>query len=109
MDSQQQLVWDAEISAAVLGKGEEVLLVPLSEPGPVPQSVIEDAQRRGLEFCGVMGYTNGQSAARCEPTEQAVITMARAVFSFAQYVADKLKAQRAEWLKRAYVASPGTA
>lgn len=91
MDATQKLVFDAEISVGVLGKGESFVLVPLTEPGPLPQAVLDGAKRRDLAFVGVLGVVDGEAFARCEPGVGAIYTMMHAALAFAQQVADRLR------------------
>ena len=55
MDAHEKLVWDAEISAAVLGKADEFVMIPLTDD-PIPEDVKLNAIRHGLAYVGVMGY-----------------------------------------------------
>jgi len=100
MDAQQQLVWDSEISVVVLGKGTEFVLVPLGEPGPIPKEITEDAKRRGLRFCGVLGrFKDGSAGMECEPDVESMSVMARACFGFAGLL-ERQTGDSAEWLKK---------
>lgn len=98
MDAQQQLVWDSEISAVVLGNGEEFVLVPLDED--TPDSLVL-AAARGFSFCGVLGYKDGAMSARPEPHPDATCAMTYASFAFAQYVAARIGRgdNSADWLE----------
>ena len=67
-DRFEQLVFDSQISAAILGNRatrDYVLVVP--SPGPLPESLYG----RGLEFLGVVGMVGGvpqtEFAAELEP------------------------------------------
>ncbi len=104
MDALEKLVWDADDAVGVLGRGEDYVLVPLDGQGPIPQEAIDDANRRGFRFCGVLAIMNGQAAAKCEADPDAVGVMMLAAIGFAQQAAEKLKAkpkdEGAEWLRR---------
>jgi hypothetical protein len=102
MDAQQQLAWDAEFSAAVLGNAAgEVLIVDLD--GALP-SDIGPYKQRGFTWCGVIGFQHGRCTANLEPTVEARACVAPASFQFAQLIAAKFKqsSEGAEWLKRLY-------
>jgi len=102
MDAEEQLVWDAEISAVILGKGEEFVLIPL-DGTPTP-AFLELAKARGYEYCGVAAYKDGQCSASCERNPGAVHTVMCASFAFARYVAAKThlkpEGDGADWLER---------
>lgn len=109
MDAQQKLVWDADISAAVLGRGTDFVLIPISHKEDTSASEAL-ARERGFSFCGVLGYfENGRTEAKCEPNEdpdlalETVVIMASAVQTFAEYVVAKLKVRKhAEFRGRVY-------
>jgi hypothetical protein len=90
MDATEQLVSESEICAAVLGNGYESVLIPLDEPGALPEASIQLAKERGYFFAGVMGYHDGHTVLKCELTRAAADTMKSAAPAFAKYVAEKL-------------------
>ncbi len=102
MDAMEHLVCESEIAVGVLGRSEDYVLIPLDGHGPIPQRVIDDAKRRGFQFCGVLGIVNGRAAAKCETDTDAVGVMLLAAMGFAQQVTDKLKSKDdgADWLER---------
>ena len=106
MDAQEQLAWDGEAAVAVLGRGENFVLISLD--GPIDEAVTIDALSKGYRWCGVMGVINGQAAAKSEPGPDAVYTMMHAALAFAQRVAERLRPPKAdvgdevEWLERLY-------
>lgn len=110
LDAVQQLVFDADKGTAcvVLGKGEdeEITLVWLDEPGPVPQAVLADANARGLKLCGVLALVRGQAVSRCERLDAegfVFVTMLRAGLHYAQGLhARGLIGDSVEWLERLY-------
>jgi hypothetical protein len=103
MDAQEQLVWDSEISMAVVGKGGDFVLIDLGE---VDDDVTKLALARGYAWCGVLGVKDGQPCANCEPNPDAALTMMHAALAFAQKVADRLrppqKGDAVEWLESLY-------
>jgi hypothetical protein len=48
LDAEQQLVWDSEVSVAVVGSGDEFLLIPLDSGTPISDEATDDAHRRAL-------------------------------------------------------------
>lgn len=89
MDAQQRIAWDCEISAAVMGNGTEIFLVPLDED---ISAASEIARIRDFRFFGVMGYdANGKVASRSESSLEALCGMACAAGAFAELVVDRLK------------------
>ena len=76
-------------AVGVLGRGEDYVLVPLTDAGPIPDAVLEDAHRRGFQFCGILAVTQGRAAAKCEPDPDAVSVMMLAAIGFAQQVAEQ--------------------
>lgn len=102
MDAVSQLVWDASDATAVLGRGEDYLLIPLG-PGPINPDIVEDAKRRGFRLCGALGTVNGRVAAKWEAADpDALAVMVLAVLAFTQGD-EKLKADdSADWLERLY-------
>jgi hypothetical protein len=88
MDAQQQLAWDSEISAAVVGKDEEVLLIPLDED---ICAAVETAKARGFYFFGIMGYAYGRVDSKSQPNLEAMCGMAFAAGAFAELVVKRLR------------------
>ena len=105
MDAVSQLVCDADDATAVLGRGEDYLLIPLGR-GPMDPGIVEDAKRRGFRICGVLGTVNGRAAAEVEAADpDALAVMVLAVLAFTQQgAAEKVKTKddRADWLERLY-------
>jgi hypothetical protein len=102
MDADEQLVFDAEVSAVILGKGPEFVLIPL-DGTPTPAS-LQLARVRGYAYCGVAAYKDGQCSASCERNPSAVYTVMCASFAFAKYVVANRKPEGdgAEWLQALY-------
>jgi len=102
MDAQEKLAWDGELSAAVLGRGEDFTLVFLD--GPINEVATANATGRGFEYCGVLAVVDGQCHAMCEPHPGAVYPMLHASLAFAQQVAHKPKPEQSgdsvDWLRR---------
>jgi hypothetical protein len=102
MDAQQQVVWNAEISAAVLGNAAgHSVVIDLDRSLP---SDLDLFKQHGFTWCGVMAYSNGQCSASCELTVEAMSCLASAAFQFAQLVAARLKRgnENTAWLERLY-------
>src|SRR5258708_13337164 len=89
MDAMEQLVFDSEISVAVMGRGGEFVLVRLD--GGIDETATEEAARKGYAYCGCLGIKDGVPGAKCEPDPDCVYTMMHAGLAFAQLVADRLK------------------
>jgi hypothetical protein len=81
------MVMESEVSAAVLGKAGEFILVDL---GGETDAAMESAHARGFSYCGVFAVVNGQATARSEPDADATLTMLYAGLAFAHLVADRL-------------------
>ena len=94
MDAQQRIAHDCDRSVAVLGKGEDFVLVPLD--GPLDAALTKRAEERGFCFCGVMGLEDGLPVAKCEPGPDTAVTMMHAALVFAQQV----KGPDVDWLER---------
>jgi hypothetical protein len=106
MDAHEQLAWDSEagVSVAVLGKGEDFVLISLD--GQIDEAATATALAKGFSYCGVLGIKNGQAAVKCEPDSNAVYTMMHAALAFAAQVAERLrekpKGDAVEWLESLY-------
>jgi hypothetical protein len=99
-ERQDELVRNAEYAVCVLGKGNEFVLVPVTEPEPIAD-VVEDAiKRRGLQFCGTLGVADGVAACVCEPNREALAVMTSAIMEFAKLHTARRKAKAEEWLIR---------
>ncbi len=81
MDAIEQLVWDSDEAAAVLGRGEEHTLVPFDGAG-IPEAVTKNGHRRGFQFCGVLALVGGRAAAKCEPDPESLAVMVLAAIAF---------------------------
>ena len=105
MDHAEQMVMESEVSAAVLGRAGEFMLVDL---GGETDTAMEAARARGFTYCGVFAVVNGQATARPEPDADAALTMLYAGLAFAHLrQADRLtppppKSDSVEWLTRLY-------
>jgi hypothetical protein len=85
----------AEIIAGVYGKPGDTDYVFLI-PHPVDKQALAYAIDHGLEFCGTMGFIDGQSYCRCQPSMDAVLTMMSAVPAFARYVGQRFRDEAAQ-------------
>lgn len=105
LDEHEQLVWntaDGGICAAVMGRGEEFALVPLPASDAEMDKALESALAKGLSYCGVLGFKDGQSAVRCEHPA-AIYTMMHAGLAFSHLIAQALRRQQGDavdWLER---------
>jgi hypothetical protein len=105
VDAHEQLVIESEISFAVVGKGENFILVRLdSEGAPLDEAAIENARERDFAYCGVLGVKDGNVGVQFAPDNPtALYTMMFAGLAFAHEVADRLRPQpkgdAVEWLK----------
>lgn len=102
MDVQEQLVWESEVSAAVLGNGEEFVLIRLDINEECEQAAIERAISKGFVYCGVLGFKNGHAAVRCGDDPGAIYTIAHASVAFAHVIAQHLRRQQGDavdWLE----------
>jgi hypothetical protein len=78
-----------EICAAVYGKDEDLVLIPL----PVDERsrlALEYATANSLPYCGIMGF-DGECHAKCEPGMEATLTMLSAAVPFARWVCAKIQ------------------
>jgi len=84
-----------DICATVLGHSTEPLVI-VEVPAEVGPSVpdLRSYWNRGYFLAGFCGYIDGAMQARCEPSAEAVFTMAEAAPLFARLVYEKIKAQR---------------
>ncbi len=101
MNLREQIAMQDKHSVAVLGNGEEFVLVALD--GPI-ESAMSEGKARGFVYCGCMGVIDGRAVIQCESTPGAAITMLHAAVEFGQQVAERLKphGDAVEWLERLY-------
>lgn len=57
MDAQEQLVFESEISVAVLGRGAEFVLIRLN--GEIDEDATVRAAEKGYRYCGCLGVKDG--------------------------------------------------
>jgi hypothetical protein len=91
VDAHQQLAWDYPISAVVLGKEDDFVLIPLHDVNPVLRGyATAKATAMGFCYAGTMGYDPqcNKALAECEPGMEK--TMACAVPKFADHVREQL-------------------
>lgn len=89
-DEQERFALRSDFSCAVLGRGEEYVLIPLDD-GPIDEAATMDAARKGFWYCGVMGVINGVAAARCNPDLECQRVMMAAAFGFALKYAEHIR------------------
>ena len=87
-DAQEQLVFDSEISVAVIGRAGDFVLIDLTDN--IDDAVVETARARRFGYCGVLALINGEPVAKCESDADAVYTMMHAGLAFTRMMADKL-------------------
>jgi hypothetical protein len=98
MDATEKLVSQSATSAAVLGSGDDFLLVPL-EGGTLPVASVEIAKARGYFYCGVLCVVNGH--VEIEGPQEFRPILLRAAVPFAEYVVAKKRAGDAvDWLEK---------
>lgn len=111
MDTHEQIAFESEICAGVLGRAGEFVLIRLDQDEAGKQEALEGALSRGFVYCGVLGLKNGTAAVQSEPDPDALYTMMRASLAFGQFVAERIgvppqepaapeTGDAAEWLAR---------
>ena len=96
-----RLLLHAEISAAVIGKGEQFRLIVVSEPGPLPEALIEHIKEfRGLTMaahemrnrakCMNVPVVTDHGAPRCGKPATVALVIGPAVFVVCKRCAVKL-------------------
>jgi hypothetical protein len=94
-EAQNRLVSEAQIAAAVVGKGTEFLL--LFVDAPLTESVRAEITQRGFTFAGILGYLpDGRCECKSEPDLAPLLTMSCAGLSFAIEVGKRLKAREGD-------------
>lgn len=102
LDAQERLVWDSEVSAVVLGRGKDFVLVPLFDR-ELDATKLAEAQSRAYTYAGVLSISkDGQPGTECESRPGAALTMLHAALVFAQEMAGRLrpKDDSAAWCER---------
>jgi hypothetical protein len=109
MDSWRKLVLDASESVAVVGRGGQFLVVPLTDGSPLSADLAEQIKTNHFKFCGCFGLVAG------EPRVAAVAVDADSLLTLAAggvYWATQLCCKRAaeqpqgdsvEWLNGLWV------
>lgn len=93
MDSHERLIVESENEScvAVVGRGEEFLLIPLGTQPAVREARVAEAHRRDFAYCGVLGVQRGRVALEIAPENPtAARPMCFASIAFAREVADRL-------------------
>lgn len=102
MDAIAQLVWDSQISVAVLGRGNDFILIPLNETGvPMSETLLATARDRDFVFAGVFGFINGEAKCKSESLD-ALPTMCAAIPAFVEFLRERLapKSDAVDWLTK---------
>ena len=107
MDPQQQLVFDSEISAAVLGKGSEFVLIPLPKQTPLDKAQVTRCNARGFLLAGFLGLKEGHVRVERESAHpEAAEPLLHGAIAFCLQNADKLQsdssADSIRWLEQLY-------
>lgn len=100
MDAIEKLVFECEVSAAVLGKGEEFVFARLPD---VPEAVTAYARERGFRYCGVVGAKAGRielELASLDPENVKMMAFAVAEFAKCKEASPVLDGDSADWLER---------
>ncbi len=105
MDAHEQLTVESEACFAVVGKGEDFLLIRLDDGVPLDDATTARAHQGGFAYCGVFGIKNGEICFRiARENRGAVYTMMFASVAFVRQAADRLtaipksKGDSVEWL-----------
>jgi hypothetical protein len=85
-DTTEQLVWDSEVSYAVLGRDRDFVLVRLHVNGETEATQLAEAKRRNFFYAGVLGLRDGQPSAESSGPETA-FTLTLAALAFSQEMA----------------------
>jgi hypothetical protein len=111
MDAHETVVWNSQISVAVLGrvKGDtvEFLLVPLGGEGyPLSEGQVLKARLDDFIYAGVLGYADGVAGCKCEPCPDSLRIMCAAIPSFITYLSGKIappvQGDSAEWCEKLF-------
>jgi hypothetical protein len=103
-DAEDKLVFESEMAAGVLGRGEDFILVHLNDK-PLDAAVLAEATAKGFAWCGVLGLLNGKPEVQLSPENpEAARTMCFAGLAFAHIIADHMRPQNpgdaVDWLTR---------
>jgi hypothetical protein len=79
----EKLVLRSTCTAAVLGRGDNFLLVYLDGKS-IPEAEMLEANTQDFLFRGVVGLVNGRVEVECEPVLEAKLIVLRAAIAFAQ-------------------------
>ena len=90
-DTHEQLVFDSEISVAVLGKDEKFIFVRLGQDSV--DYALADAKDNGYAYAGVIGIKDGVPSVQCEPDPASMRVMVLAGLAFAGMIAEMQKHQ----------------
>ncbi len=82
-----ELVSQSTITAAVLGNGEDFLLVRVDKDYPGKDRDVERAVARGLFYCGTLGWNGSEMSVALEPDPDTLQPMRLAAEGFGVLVA----------------------
>ena len=108
MDEHTQLITNSPLSVAVLGAGEDYVLIRLDADGyPIDEASVEEAKGRGFDYCGLLAIKDGRAGVRIvEGNPGAIYTMLFAGLAFAHLVADRPQSpptgDAEDWLSRLF-------
>jgi len=82
----------ATITAAVLSRDEETMLIALDESGtPLNEDLLDEARDKGMTFAGMFGFGVINGVARCKAqSPDDVPAMISAMPAFIEYVRERL-------------------
>ena len=92
-DEHQLTAFNSQFCCAVLGKGDDFMLIQLNAPDDVIDAECENAARLSYCYCGIMAVIDGQPRAKCADAA-GIITMVHASTAFARLVAARMKPKR---------------
>ena len=102
MDATEQLVWESEISAGVLGNANGQFILFWFDD-TLDRTAMAAAVDRGFGYCGALGVVDGRAVVEPGPQSEASRALSFASLEFARTVAEHLRPERkgdsAEWLE----------
>jgi len=103
MHEQHQLLREAEVSFAVLGRDGQFSLYELTAPTPLDQDLVSADVAKGFNYCGVVGFNGEYLTTSHEPDPSSWITTVHAARAVSQILRERYKAESASasvaWLE----------
>lgn len=100
MDEHELLAFSSEFCCAVVGRGSEYVLVPMTGAAEIEEAVCDEWVRRGFAYCGVLGVIQGRAVVKCAD-HQSIATVMAASHEFARLVGERIRRQQitsGDWL-----------